>query len=104
MSFSCSVEMIDLLVTLAARCQLNPAGHQIVVISEITGKPRDYKANQTVGSLCVKNDKSDSKLKPITLQIIPKKSDKRNSSGNLKVQSSGNLKVQPFEVNIVFYL
>ncbi|KAJ8313921.1 hypothetical protein KUTeg_008482 [Tegillarca granosa] len=97
-----SVEMIDLLVTLAARCQLNPVGYQIVVISEVTGKPRDYKANQTVGSLCVQNDKSDSKSKPITLQIIPKKSDKRNSSSNLKVQSSGNLKVQPFEMTYRF--
>lgn len=43
--------MIDLLVHLAGKSKVNPTGHTLLVLDEETGKPVDYKPNQTIGSL-----------------------------------------------------
>ena len=43
--------MLDLLVHLAARCKVSPSGHVLQLEDPETGKPMDFKPNQTIGSL-----------------------------------------------------
>ncbi|XP_069110876.1 protein cordon-bleu-like isoform X3 [Argopecten irradians] len=87
-----NIPMLDLLVNLAASSRLNPSGHTIVLLSEETGKPRDYKPNQTIGSLCVKRGDSSDQKKRATLELKSKKSDKKQS----------NKQSQPFEMTYRF--
>ena len=82
---------MDLLVNIAASNRLNPASFSLSVFNEETGKFRDYKANQRIGTLCVR--KEDNSFKPVTVQLNPKKSETRKSSGNLKGAT-------PFEVSL----
>ena len=84
--------MMDLLVNLAARNKLSPAGYTIVVLNEETRKPMDYKPNQTVGSLCPKT--VDKAPRHLTVQLVPKKGDSE------KQRNTKN--AQPFEVCMVF--
>lgn len=79
--------MMDLLVNLAAGSRLNPAGHTLQVLNEETGKLKEYKANQTIGSLCTRGD--DHRLLGATVQIVPKKDSKK---------STHHKNAQPFEV------
>ena len=76
-------------MNIAASNRLNPASFSLSVFNEETGKFRDYKANQRIGTLCVR--KEDNSFKPVTVQLNPKKSETRKSSGNLKGAT-------PFEV------
>jgi hypothetical protein len=48
---ACSIPMMDLLVHLSAHCKVPPSGHSLQVVDEETGKPMDFKASQTIGSL-----------------------------------------------------
>lgn len=80
--------MMDLLVNLAAGSRLNPGGHTLQVLNEETGKLKEYKANQTIGSLCTRRE--DHKFNYVTVQIVPKK-DSKKYTGN-------NRNAQPFEV------
>jgi len=96
-SVSCySIPMMDLLVNLSASSKLNPAGHTIVILSEETGKPRDYKPNHTIGSLC-SSQNPDKKVNRLTVHIKSKKYDRKPSAGNTS-------NVQPFEVNYLLFL
>lgn len=83
-----SIPMMDLLVNLAAGSRLNPGGHTLQVLNEETGKLKEYKANQTIGSLCTRRE--DHKFNYVTVQIVPKK-DSKKYTGN-------NRNAQPFEV------
>ncbi|XP_056008242.1 nucleolar protein dao-5-like isoform X17 [Ostrea edulis] len=76
-----NIPMMDLLVNLAAGSRLNPGGHSLQVLNEDTGKLKEYKANQTIGSLCIRGE--DHKFRYVTVQIVPKKVSKK-SSGNLR--------------------
>lgn len=87
MSLTFSIPMMDLLVNLAAGSRLNPAGHTLQVLNEETGKLKEYKANQTIGSLCTRGD--DHRLLGVTVQIVPKKDSKKST--HLR-------NAQPFEV------
>ena len=80
--------MMDLLVNLAAGSRLNPGGHTLQVLNEETGKLKEYKANQTIGSLCTRRE--DHKFNYVTVQIVPKK-DSKKYTGNHR-------NAQPFEV------
>ena len=42
---------MDILVQIAASNKLSPASHTIQIFNEENGRPLDYKASQTVGSL-----------------------------------------------------
>ncbi|XP_055959147.1 cordon-bleu protein-like 1 isoform X2 [Patella vulgata] len=78
-----SIPMMDLLIQLAAKNKVNPSGYTLVVISEETGRPIDYKANQTVGSIGSQ-----------TIRLVPKKGEADKISGkSMKGKSS-----QPFEM------
>ena len=83
---------MDLLVNLAAKNKLSPAGYTIVVLNEDTRKPVEYKPNQTVGSLCPKMTDTGAP-RHLTVQLAPKKgeSEKQRNSKN----------AQPFEVCMV---
>ncbi|XP_062593976.1 FK506-binding protein 5-like isoform X7 [Saccostrea cucullata] len=83
-----NIPMMDLLVNLAAGSRLNPGGHTLQVLNEDTGKLKQYKPNQTIGSLCTRGE--DHKFQYVTVQIVPKK-DSKKSAGN-------NRNVQPFEM------
>ncbi|XP_021374197.1 titin-like isoform X3 [Mizuhopecten yessoensis] len=87
-----NIPMLDLLVNLAASSRLNPSGFTIVLLSEETGKAKDYKPNQTIGSLCVKSSESSNRGKRATLELKSKKLDKKSSAK----QS------QPFEMTYRF--
>ncbi|CAL1540761.1 unnamed protein product [Lymnaea stagnalis] len=43
--------MLDLLVSVAGQCKLNPSGLTLQLLAEDTGKPLAYKPNQTIGAL-----------------------------------------------------
>lgn len=88
-----SIPMLDLLVNLAASSRLNPSAYTIVLLSEKTGKPKDYKPNQTIGSLCVQSSGSDNRGKHATLELKSKKLEKKSSGKQ----------AQPFEVMFYFY-
>lgn len=77
MSIDSNIPMMDLLVNLAAGSRLNPAGHTLQVLNEETGKLKEYKANQTIGSLCTRGD--DHRLLGVTVQIVPKKDSKKST-------------------------
>ncbi|XP_078321244.1 uncharacterized protein LOC144621573 isoform X9 [Crassostrea virginica] len=83
-----NIPMMDLLVNLAAGSRLNPGGHTLQVLNEETGKLKEYKANQTIGSLCTRRE--DHKFNYVTVQIVPKK-DSKKYTGN-------NRNAQPFEM------
>lgn len=68
-------------MNLAAGSRLNPGGHSLQVLNEDTGKLKEYKANQTIGSLCIRGE--DHKFHYVTVQIVPKKVSKK-SAGNLR--------------------
>ncbi|XP_034304917.2 protein cordon-bleu isoform X4 [Magallana gigas] len=87
MSVDSNIPMMDLLVNLAAGSRLNPAGHTLQVLNEETGKLKEYKANQTIGSLCTRGD--DHRLLGATVQIVPKKDSKK---------STHHKNAQPFEM------
>ncbi len=66
--------MMDLLVQVAARNKLSPAGHTLYAVNEETGRPIQYQASQAVGTLGVSeihlvNKKSLQHNKP---QQVPK--------------------------------
>ncbi|XP_052681651.1 uncharacterized protein LOC128162468 isoform X8 [Crassostrea angulata] len=86
-SVDSNIPMMDLLVNLAAGSRLNPAGHTLQVLNEETGKLKEYKANQTIGSLCTRGD--DHRLLGATVQIVPKKDSKK---------STHHKNAQPFEM------
>nr|XP_034304917.1 cordon-bleu protein-like 1 isoform X4 [Crassostrea gigas] len=86
-SVDSNIPMMDLLVNLAAGSRLNPAGHTLQVLNEETGKLKEYKANQTIGSLCTRGE--DHRLLGATVQIVPKKDSKK---------STHHKNAQPFEM------
>lgn len=78
--------MIDLLVHLAGRARLNPAGHKLVIVNEETGRNIDYKANQSVGSLGIS-----------TIHLVDKKAVSEKNKKNVHINPTTK-KEQPFEV------
>ena len=46
-----SVQMLDLLVYLAARCKISPSDHALQVLDSGTGKQVNFKPHQTIGSV-----------------------------------------------------
>ncbi|KAK3102241.1 hypothetical protein FSP39_009852 [Pinctada imbricata] len=82
MSVNSNIPLMDLLVHIAASNKINPASYSLSVFNEETGKFQDFKANQKIGTLCVKRE--DHSLKPVTVQLNPKRSETRKSTGNLK--------------------
>ncbi|XP_046569841.1 LOW QUALITY PROTEIN: uncharacterized protein LOC124278149 [Haliotis rubra] len=79
-----NVPMQDLRVLLAAKSKVSPTGYILSVYSDETGKPLDYKANQTIGS-----------LEGRTVQLQSKHKEKEVEKRMMKKDSSKNL--QPFE-------
>ncbi|XP_071108879.1 cordon-bleu protein-like 1 isoform X5 [Haliotis cracherodii] len=79
-----NVPMQDLRVLLAAKSKVSPTGYILSVFSDETGKPLDYKANQTIGS-----------LEGRTVQLQSKSKEKEVEKRMMKKDSSKNL--QPFE-------
>ena len=74
--------MLDLLVTLAAQCRVSPSGLALQLLSDDTGKPVNFKANQSIGAL-------DGR----TVVITPKDASKAAK------QPKAGKQQQPFEVN-----
>ena len=75
--------MMDLLVQVAAGNKLSPASHTIHIFDEETGRPVDYKASQSVGSLRVS-----------TLHLVSKKQERKAERPRV---------AQPFEVWTIVY-
>ena len=76
--------MMDLLVQVAAGNKLSPASHTIHIFDEETGRPVDYKASQSVGSLRVS-----------TLHLVSKKQERKAERPRV---------AQPFEVWTTDYM
>ena len=78
-----STAMIDLLVTLAAKCRVNPTGLTLQLLDPDTGQPLTYKPNQTIGFLGGRE-----------VRLVPRESKSKNDRKNAK----------PFEVKYISFV